>query len=258
MDLALDGKLALISGASKGIGAAIAAEFAQQGCNLQLAARSGPELDKVADKLRASYGVTVTTHPVDLRDPEALSDLAAAAKDCDILVNNAGDIPAGSIETIDDQAWRHAWDLKVFGYINLTRLMYASMKQRGGGTVINIIGAGGENPDFNYVAGCTANAALMMFTRSVGGQSLADGIRVVAINPGYIATDRLVGLMKTHAEISLGDETRYPELLEAMPGGRAGKPEEIANLAVFLASDRSAYTTGAVFTVDGGLTSGAR
>lgn len=257
MELGLDGTSALITGASKGIGAAIAEAFAQEGAIVHLAARNAAALDSLAARLRSDFGVDVHTHCVDLRDAADLARLADAAKECDILVNNAGDIPAGSIETLDEQAWRHAWELKVFGYINLTRHLYTHMKRRGRGVIVNIIGAGGENPDFDYLAGCTANAALMMFTRSLGGQSLRDGIRVVAINPGYIATDRLITLMKSHAKLQFGDESRFTDLLQGLPGGRAGRPEEIARLATFLASDISAYSTGAVFTVDGGKSSGA-
>jgi hypothetical protein len=193
--------------------------------------------------------------PTDLRNPDALSALAAAGQEADVLVNNAGDIPPGALDSVDEATWRQAWELKVFGYINLSRAMYARMKGRGRGVIINDIGAAGEKMDAAYVAGSTGNAALYAFTRALGGQSLRDGIRVVGVSPGPVATERMVSGLKARAAGRFGDEARYTELIERLPMGRAATPREIADLMVFLASDRSAYTSGAVFTVDGGIAS---
>ena len=256
MDLNLGGKSVLITGASKGIGAAAARVFAAEGCDLHLAARSGDVLNALAAELGREHGVKTSVQAVDLRSADDLAALAEAAGDVDILVNNAGDVPGGSLDVIDEATWRHAWELKVFGYINLTRRLYASMKARGHGVVVNIIGSAGERFDANYIAGATGNAALMTFTRALGGRSLDDGIRVVGVNPGPVETDRIVALMKRQAHARFGDESRYPEIMSRFPMGRAAKPREIADLAAFLASDRSAYTSGVVFTVDGGI--GAR
>ncbi len=253
MDLGLKGKTVLITGASKGIGAAAAEVFAEEGCNLRLAARDHALLAALADRLSRLHGVEAHVHAADLRQPGEVARLAAAATDIDILVNNAGDIPGGSLDAVSEKAWREAWDLKVFGYIDLTRLVYAAMKARGGGVIVNDIGAAGERFDSGYIAGSTGNAALMAFTRALGGRSLADNIRVVGINPGPVATDRIVTLMKQRAAAHLGDENRHEELMKHLPLGRAAKPREIADLMAFLASDRSAYTTGVIFTVDGGL-----
>jgi NAD(P)-dependent dehydrogenase (short-subunit alcohol dehydrogenase family) len=253
MDLHLRGKRVLITGASKGIGAAAAEAFAEEGCDVHLAARSRDALEALAERLRAKHNVGVTVHVVDLRAAGDIARLAAAAADIDILVNNAGDIPGGSIDKVDEATWRHAWELKVFGYINLTRLVYAAMKARGHGVIINDIGAAGERFDFDYIAGSAGNAALMAFTRALGGRSLADNIRVVGINPGPVETDRIVSLMKRGAASRFGDESRYPELMQRFPLGRAAKPREIADLMAYLASDRSGYTSGVIFTVDGGI-----
>ena len=144
MDLHLRGKRVLITGASKGIGAAAAESFAEEGCHLRLAARSSEQLKALADRLRSAHQIDATTHVVDLRKSEDLAKLATDASDIDILVNNAGDIPGGSIDKIDEATWRHAWELKVFGYINLTRAIYAQMKACGGGVIVNDIGAVGE------------------------------------------------------------------------------------------------------------------
>ena len=223
MDLHLRGKRVLITGASKGIGAAAAEAFAEEGCHLRLAARSGDQLKALAERLRSAHQIDATAHVVDLRKAEDIARLAKEASDIDILVNNAGDIPGGSLDKIDEATWRHAWDLKVFGYVNLTRAIYAQMKARGGGGVIvNDIGAAGEKFDANYICGSAGNAALMAFTRALGSKSLADNIRVVGINPGPVGTDRHVTLLKTRCKASVRRRKplhRIPERPSARPPG---------------------------------------
>lgn len=258
MDLHLRGQRILITGASKGIGAAAAEAFAEEGCHLRLAARNVEALETLAQRLRKTHGVEVSTHAVDLRQSDQLAKLAEAASDIDVLINNAGDIPGGSLDKIDEQSWRHAWDLKVFGYINLTRLVYARMKTRGHGVIVNDIGAAGEWFDANYITGSAGNAALMAFTRALGGQSLKDNIRVVGINPGPVATDRVISLSKRQAADRFGDENRYQEIMAGFPLGRAAKPREIADMMAFLASERSGYTSGVIMTIDGGLSASGR
>ena len=256
MDLHLRGKRVLITGASKGIGAAAAEAFAEEGCHLILAARSGDALKALAERLRSAHQIDATAHVVDLRNPQDLARLAKDAADIDILVNNAGDIPGGSIDKIDEATWRHAWELKVFGYINLTRAIYAQMKARGHGVIVNDIGAAGEKFDANYICGSAGNAALMAFTRALGGKSLADNIRVVGINPGPVGTDRHVTLLKTARRTSSATRTATRNSRRACRSAAPPMPREIGDLMAFLASDRSGYTSGVIFTVDGGQTSG--
>jgi len=256
MDLHLRGKRVLITGASKGIGAAAAEAFAEEGCDLILAARSHDKLTALAERLRSAHQIAASTHVVDLRNPAGLARLAQEAGEIDILVNNAGDIPGGSIDKIDEATWRHAWELKVFGYINLTRIIYAQMKARGHGVIVNDIGSAGEKFDANYICGSAGNAALMAFTRALGGKSLADNIRVVGINPGPVGTDRHVTLLKTRAKTQFGDESRYTEYQKTLPLGRPAHAREIGDLMAFLASDRAGYTSGVIYTVDGGLSAG--
>jgi NAD(P)-dependent dehydrogenase (short-subunit alcohol dehydrogenase family) len=256
MDLHLRGKRVLITGASKGIGAAAAEAFAEEGCDLILAARSHDKLTALAERLRSAHQIAASAHVVDLRNPAGLARLAQEAGEIDILVNNAGDIPGGSIDKIDEATWRHAWELKVFGYINLTRIIYAQMKARGHGVIVNDIGSAGEKFDANYICGSAGNAALMAFTRALGGKSLADNIRVVGINPGPVGTDRHVTLLKTRAKTQFGDESRYTEYQKTLPLGRPAHAREIGDLMAFLASDRAGYTSGVIYTVDGGLSAG--
>ncbi|HET9816928.1 MAG TPA: SDR family oxidoreductase, partial [Xanthobacteraceae bacterium] len=247
------GKSALITGASKGIGRATALTMAAEGCSLHLAARSGKELEQLQKDIRAQHRVQVDLHPGDLSSTKSMIALAQAVGDVDILVNNAGDIPAGTIEALTDAEWRRGIDLKLFGYINLTREIYTRMKKRGSGVIINDIGNSGENWDYNYVAGSTGNAALMSLTKAIGGVSLDYGVRVIGVNPGPIATDRMVRMMKRRARDNLGEESRWQEYLKDYPAGRMGTDQEVADLITFLASPRAGYITGTIVTIDGGI-----
>lgn len=256
MDLGLSGRWVLITGASQGIGAATARSFAAEGCNLHLTARSEENLKTLQAELQAAHGVTVHIHPMDLEKRGLAAQLAETVGDVDILVNNAGVIPGGNLASVDEDAWRAGWELKVFGYINLTRAVYERMKARGSGVIINDIGNAGERLDADYICGTTGNAALMAFTKAIGGHSLAShGIRVIGINPGPVATDRMPKLLKKRAADWFGDESRWEELLQRYPLGRMATPAEIADSIVFLSSDRSGYTSGAILTIDGGITS---
>lgn len=255
MDLQLHGSKVLITGASQGIGEGLAEVFAEEGCNLHLVARSGDRLEALARRLRSDHGVDVVLQEQDIAAPGAAEAISAAAGRVDVLVNNAGAIPGGDLWQVDAESWRRGWEVKVFGYIDLCRTFYAAMRDAGGGVILNNIGNGGENFDFRYIAGSTGNAALMAFTRALGGRSLDDGIRVVGVNPGPVATDRIMKIMKSRAREQWGDESRFTELLAAYPLGRAASVREVADLFAFLASPRSSYTSGTIITVDGGLTS---
>ena len=252
MDLNLAGRKALVTGASKGIGRAVARTLAEEGCDLVLVARTAADLERVRDEIRAARNVAVTAVPLDLSNGEAARGLARDFPEIDILVNNAGAIPGGTLAEIDEPRWRQAWDLKVFGYINLCRAYFAAMKERRRGVIVNIIGSAGERLDAAYIAGTTGNASLMAFTRALGAAAPDAGLRVIGINPGPVSTDRLVMLLKKRAQDRLGDAARWQELTKSMPFGRAATPEEIAAMAAFLASDLSAYTTGTIVTIDGG------
>ncbi len=252
MDLQLAGKRVLITGGSKGIGRASAEVLADEGCDLILVARDPDALDQAAGALRSRRQVNVRTIPADLSQDAMVQQVAREAGEIDILVNNAGAIPPGNLVTVDNETWRRAWDLKVFGFISLCRAMYPKMAARRSGVIVNVIGAAGERFDPSYIAGSTGNAALMAFTRALGKAAPADNLRVVGINPGPIATARLEMLNRSRAQAQFGDPERWRELFSKMPFGRAGEPEEIGSAVAFLASPRSGYTSGTILTIDGG------
>ena len=250
MDLELAGKSVLITGASKGIGRACANGFAAEGATVHMVARTAADLDRAAGEIRDRHQVAVNTHAYDLSVSRNVDALFDATSDIDILINNAGAIPAGSIDKIDEETWRKAWDLKVFGYINMTRRYLAAMRERGHGVIVNDIGTGGDRVDYDYIAGAGGNASLMAFTRGIGGRSIHFGVRVLGVNPGPVETDRIQTMMR-----SLGDAERQQEFYANWPMQRFAKPEEVADLIIFLASARASYISGTIITIDGGKTS---
>jgi NAD(P)-dependent dehydrogenase (short-subunit alcohol dehydrogenase family) len=262
MDLELRGKTVLITGASKGLGLGCARGFAQEGASVHLAARTAAALEAAAADIRKKHKVDATVHAVDLSSTENAVALGQKCANVDILVNNAGAIPQGTLRQLTDKKWREAWDLKVFGFFNLTREIYSRMCERGSGVIINIIGAAGENHRASYIAGTTGNASLIAFTRALGGESVDHGVRVVGVNPGRILTERQIDHLEERAEKELGDRKRWKEMLakmsEKLPFKRTGDPSEVGDLVCFLASSRAAYISGTVVTIDGGASTRPR
>jgi NAD(P)-dependent dehydrogenase (short-subunit alcohol dehydrogenase family) len=252
MDIDLKGKSVLITGASKGIGLVIAEHMAAEGCNLHLAARDAAAMEGLAAKLTRQHGVKITVHRCDLGQIAELEKLGKACEGVDILVNNAGEIPPGTLAEIDSKTWRDAWAVKVFGYIDLTRIIYPHMCARKSGVIVNIVGAAARQPNHRYIAGCTGNIALNMFTQCLGGESLRHGVRVVAINPGRTVPGRHLPHIMARAKRLLGDENRWPELHAKSPSGRAGRASEVAELVIFLASGRAGFISGTSVDIDGG------
>lgn len=252
MELNLKNKNALITGASKGIGKAIAESMAKEGCNLILTARSSDKLNELKIDLQKKYNISVEVIAKDLAKKNAVEEVSAFCGNIDILINNAGAIPPGSISDIEEDTWRNAWDLKVYGYINLTRQIYNKMKNIKKGVILNIIGSAGQKPMYNYIAGTTANAGLMAFTKALSNGSTANGVRVLGINPGFTTSDRLITMMKGKAKEQFNDENRWEELFKDLPFQRAAKAEEVADLTTFLVSPRCDYISGTIIAIDAG------
>jgi NAD(P)-dependent dehydrogenase (short-subunit alcohol dehydrogenase family) len=252
MDLNLKGKTALVTGASRGIGLGIAEVFAGEGCNLHLAARDQVALDAARNRITAASDVRVTCHALDLGVTENVVKLARDCGDIDILINNAGAIPQGAITDLDETKWRAGWELKLFGYISLTREIYRRMCEREQGVIVNVIGGAGERPTAAYIAGSIANSGLITMSRALGAESPKFGVRVIGLNPSATATERGIDIWRTRAQKELGDRERWRELTRSFPFGRPASVEEVANVVVFLASDKASYMSGTLVSVDGG------
>lgn len=252
MDFHLQGKKVLITGGSKGIGYACAELFLSEGAQVVIVSSQSQSVNFATQALQKVYGDQIQGHVVDLSAPDAHCKMTDLLLDIDVLVNNAGAIPGGGLDAIDDDRWRQAWELKVYGYINTIREVLPKMVERKSGVIINMIGMAGASPSYDYVCGSMANASLITFTKAVGGYSSKSGVRVLGVNPGPTETDRLIKLYKERAKYQLGDEDKWRDLLPSLPFGRPAKPEEIANLVVFLASDRASYLSGLVIDADGG------
>jgi hypothetical protein len=256
MDLGLKDRVVLITGASRGIGRAVAESFAAEGCRLRLAARSADGLAALKDDLAARFGADVATLAIDLAEPGAPQRLTEYFPEADVLVNNAGATPRGDLLQLGEDEWRAGWELKLFGYINATRAYYRGMCARGSGVIINIIGLGAEKLEYAYVAGSTGNAALVAFTRTVGSMSLDHGVRVLGVNPGWVETEKAIKSLRRRSEEACGDPERWRDFLVGWPAGRLIRPQEIADVVCFLASDRASSVCGTVVSIDGGF--GAR
>jgi len=253
MDLNLKNKTVLITGGSKGIGLACAKEFASEGCNLILVSRTESDLSTAKENIQATNNVDVTIHSLDLSESSNIDELVERSPKIDILVNNAGAIPAGNIEAIDEARWRESWDLKVFGYINMTRRFYPVIKNSGGGVIMNVIGLAGVRVDRNYIAGSAGNASIIGFTNAMGAHALDEGMRVLGVCPGAVQTERITNMLKTRAKDEKGDENRWQDYFSGMPLNRPALVEEVADVVVFLCSDRASWLTGTTINIDGGV-----
>jgi len=252
MDLRIKGKTALITGGSRGIGLGVAKLLAEEGCNLHLVARKSENLQAAQKAILAAHKVEVSCHAVDLSVSAEATRLARELKDVDILINNAGSIPQGSLAKMDDAALQASWSLKLFGFLNVAREIYTAMCERRSGVIINVIGASGDRPRADYIAGSMANAALISMSRALGAESPAYGVRVVGLNPAATETERQRVRWEARAQKELGDSNRWQELTGGYPFGRLASVDEIASAIVFLASGRASYISGTILTVDGG------
>jgi NAD(P)-dependent dehydrogenase (short-subunit alcohol dehydrogenase family) len=253
----LAGKIVIVTGASRGIGRAIALRLAKEGVTLVLAARDQTSLAKVAAEIEARGGAA-TTFAADLRNPEspaALVDATLKAHGAiDAIVNNAGATKRGDFLELSDADWIDGFALKFFCAVRLTRAAWTHLKASKG-SVLNIIGIGGRTPGAEFAIGGSVNGACLTFTKALSDIGIRDGVQVNAINPGWIRTDRLRGLLESEAARHGGDlNAAVEQIVRKANVVRLGEPEDIANLAAFLLSPQSRYLQGALIDLDGGQT----
>jgi len=259
MELGLERKVAIVTGGSKGIGRATALAFLNEGASVLICARGQRGLDETVSAAGHAARERIDAISADLMREAAIKQVVARCVArfgrVDILINNAGSARPGDFLQLTDEAWVDDWTLKFFGYVRMAREVLPQMQRQHGGVIINIIGAGGLNPTGNYMIGGAANAALNHFTKALADAAAKYGVRAVGINPGPILTERLLKMRGALAPAAAGqaDDDAFRRMT---PLGRIGKPEEVADLVLFLASDRGAFIHGANISIDGGTTKG--
>lgn len=258
MDLGLKDKVAVVTGGSVGIGLAIAQGLAAEGVHLALCARDGERVARVAEEISATFGVRAIGVQADISQASASDDFVAAIEKefggADILINNAG---TGSEETIlaaPDERWQYYWDLHVMAAVRLARTLAPSMRNRGGGVILHNASICASQPlGYEPIYNVT-KAALVMFSKCLANELIADNIRVNTVNPGLVMTP---DWQKTAKILTADKEQSWEAYLEAIakenaPIGRFASPEEIANFFVFLCSPRASYCVGSTYYIDGG------
>jgi len=261
MDLGLQGKVAIISGSSDGIGLATAHALAKEGVRVVLCARREAPLVEARDTIARETGAEVLAVPCDVQQLPDVQRLVAQTVQrfgaIHILINNAGSVPSMQFTEVDDAQWHQMLEGKLLNYIRVTREVVPHMRKAGWGRIINIAGGGGRQPTATGMAGGVNNAAVINWTKSLSLQYAADGILVTAIAPGKIDTRRQVRNREREAEIrGMTLEALQAEGVRDIPLKRVGRPEEVASVVVFQASERSSYMTGTCVAVDGGVTRG--
>jgi 3-oxoacyl-[acyl-carrier protein] reductase len=263
MDLGIAGRTAVVTGASAGIGRAIAEEFAQAGVRLVLVARGNERLCTTAQQLTDRFGAEVLTAPVDVADPVAPERIVAAALQrfgsVDILVNNAGRAHAGGIMSASDADWQEMTETKLSALRRFCRAVVPHMRERHWGRIVNISSIGGIYPNYKLMVSHVLSAAINNLTRSLALELARDGILVNAIGVGAVVTENWINHMlpsvrQSRPEIAHYSDEALIKLLgeELTPIGRFGRPEEIAALAAFLASERNGFVTGDTIEASGG------
>lgn len=245
----LSGRVALITGASRGIGLAIAQAYAQAGARVVLVSRKQKSLDKAAEAIRKEGGsaLPLAAHTGDVvAIQQVVEQVIATYGGIDILVNNAGTNPHfGPILTAEESHWEKILDVNLRGYFRLAKACVPSMRKRGGGKVINIASIAGMRPQPRMGVYCVSKAGVIMLTQVLAQELAAENIQVNAIAPGFIKTRFSRALWENPAI--------HEEIVRSTPQGRMAEPEEITGIALYLAAEVSSFTTGAVFVVDGGL-----
>ena len=258
MRLGLGGRVGMVSGATKGIGLAIARALAAEGMRLSICARNEADLAATGESLEDEFGVECLTHAGDLSDERTIDAwVRATVETCggiDLLVNNAGAAPPGSFLKQSSDVWRDAFEIKPFSYIRAARAACPHLVARKG-CIVNIIGLAGHQPLPNFMIGGAGDAVLMNFTKGLADELAGHGVRVNAVSPGFTRTERWDVIVKgSGAMMGVAPEAAERTLLATMPLGRPAEPAEIASVVVFLASSASSYITGVTIPVDGGAT----
>jgi NAD(P)-dependent dehydrogenase (short-subunit alcohol dehydrogenase family) len=257
METRLKGKIAIVTGASKGIGHAIAARLAGEGAHVVLSARDKKLLDETVKEIEQA-GARAAALSVDLRELDSAHrtvDFALKTYgQIDIVVNNAGATKRGEFLELTDEDWADGFSLKFFGAMRLTRAAWPHLKAQAG-SVLNISGVGGRMPGALFTIGGSVNAAMLSFTKAMADIGIRDGVQVNAVNPGNIRTARFQGrLVATAAQHGIDMATAEQRIVEEAKTTRIGEPADIAALVAFIVSPEGRFLQGALIDMDGGAT----
>lgn len=254
MELGLDGKVAIITGGSEGIGAETARLLALEGCEVAIGARREGPLAETASAIRAT-GREPLVQSMDVMSSEDCAGFVAATIErfggVDILINNAGTSRAGSFAEVADEVWQEDLDLKLYGAIRMARQCLPSMKERGGGRVINVLNTGAKQPGAGSMPTTVSRAAGLALTKAMSKDVAPDNILVNAVCIGQVKSAQWPRFREQRAP-DLTDDEFLARIGENIPLGRIGETEEAANLIVFLASRAASFITGTAINVDGG------
>ena len=261
MDLKLQGKRALVTGASRGLGYAIALGLAREGVQIALNSRSGEKLAQAAQQLSTETGVAVAALPGDIGDPlvpeQLIAQTVRTLGGLDLLVTNAGGPPSGKFENFDDAVWQKAVDLSLMSHVRLIRAALPHLRQSKAASVLTVTSYSVKQPIPNLVLSNSVRAATVGLTKSLALELGADGIRFNSILPGWTETERVQELMNARATVNgTSIEAEIAKQAQESPLGRIAQPEEFANVAVFLLSPAASYVTGVMLSVDGGMYKG--
>jgi 3-oxoacyl-[acyl-carrier protein] reductase len=257
MDLGLNGKAALVGGASAGLGRACAERLASEGCRLALWSRGGDRLEKAADEIRSAHSVEVTTISADATDPSSAAAVATAARRAlgrvEIVVLNSGGPPTAEATKTDPAVWRRSFQLLAITPIELTTLLLPSMRGHGWGRIVSILSSGIRQPipELSYSNAC--RSALAAWLKTISLEVMADGVTVNGVLPGRLDTERVASLDKDRADrMGTTVEVVRAQFERAIPAGRYGNPDELGAYVAWLCSDRARYQTGTFVPIDGG------
>jgi len=256
MDLQLTGKVAFVTGASKGIGRAVAEQLASEGADVVITARTAGPLEHVAADIAGRTGRAVVALAGDMSKTEdvdrCVNETLKRFGHIDILVTCAGSSPGGLLEELTEEHWFSSLNLKFMGYVRSVRAVIPHMRERGEGAIVLVVGNDGLKPSYWEMTAGVANAADINFASSVAEQYGRYGVRINTVNPGPVNTDRWDGLEKALARDKKVDQSRAHELaVSSIPLGRICEPQEVASLVTFLVSPRAYFINGAHIPIDG-------